>query len=62
MFVFLFWMASPFTKLLLSTIRFHDPLAFAMEIIKYISKKNGKSMRLHIYMPVFQNEVIALKT
>lgn len=37
----LFLKKSPFTKLLLATIRFYDPSAFAIKLIKWISKRKG---------------------
>lgn len=58
----LFQKASPFTKLLLATTRFYDPLAFAIKIIKCINKNNGKSIHLHICLSFEMKKVIALET
>lgn len=59
-FFYLFWNASPFTKLLLAT--FYDPMAFAIKIVKGIIKNNGKSIHLHICLSVEKKKVTALET
>lgn len=58
----LFQKTSPFTKLLLATTRFYNPLAFAIKIIKCVNKNNGKSIHLHICLCFEMKKVIALET
>lgn len=51
----LFQKARPFTRLLLATTRFYDPLAFAIKIIKCINKNQWEINTL-AYLPLFWDE------